>query len=136
MAHIRRKFYDLMEAHHSPVATEAVERIRALYQIEREIRGRPPDERREVRNARARPLLESMHRWLEASLSKLPRKSETAVAIRYALALWNALLRYCDDGRIELDNTAAESAAPSRRRTEELFICRLRLRSGMRSSIV
>jgi transposase len=110
MAHIRRKFYDLMEAHHSPVATEAVERIRALYQIEREIRGRPPNERREVRNARARPLLESMRHWLEASLSKLPRKSETAVAIRYALALWNALLRYCDDGRIELDNTAAERA--------------------------
>jgi transposase len=110
MAHIRRKFYDLMEAHHSPVATEAVERIRALYQIEREIRGRPPDERREVRNARARPQLDSMHRWLQASQSKLPPKSETAAAIRYALALWNALLRYCDDGRIELDNTAAERA--------------------------
>lgn len=110
MAHIRRKFYDLMEAHHSPVATEAVERIRALYQIEREIRGRPPDERREVRDTRSRPLLESMHSWLEASLSKLPRKSETAAAIRYALSLWSALLRYCDDGRIELDNSAAERA--------------------------
>jgi len=110
MAHIRRKFYDLMEAHHSPIATEAVERIRALYLIEREIRGKPPDERRQVRNARARPLLESMHRWLEAALSQLPRKSETAAAIRYALSLWSALLRYCDDGRIELDNSAAERA--------------------------
>jgi len=110
MAHIRRKFYDLMEAHQSPIATEAVERIAALYQIEREIRGHPPYQRREVRTARARPLLNSMHDWLEASLSRLPRKSETAAAIHYALARWNALVRYLDDGRIELDNTAAERA--------------------------
>jgi transposase len=110
MAHIRRKFYDLMEAHHSPIATEAVERIAPLYAIEKEIRGRSPDERREVRNARSRPLLESMRDWLEASLSKLSRKSDTAAAIHYALALWSALTRYCDDGRIELDNSAAERA--------------------------
>src|SRR6266567_7713498 len=71
MAHIRRKFFDLMEAHQSPVATEAVERIALLYAIEKEIRGRSPDERRRVRNARARPLVESMHLWLKASLATL-----------------------------------------------------------------
>jgi hypothetical protein len=110
MAHIRRKFYDLMDTHQSPIATEAVERIAALYRIEREIRGRSPAERQEVRNTRARPLLESMHHWLEASLSQLPRKSETAAAIYYALARWDALMRYLENGRIELDNTAAERA--------------------------
>jgi transposase len=110
MAHIRRKFYDLMEAHQSPIATEAVQRIAPLYAIEKEIRGRSPDARREVRNARARPQIESMRNWLEASLSKLPRKSETTAAIHYALAGWNALVRYLDDGRIELDNSAAERA--------------------------
>lgn len=110
MAHIRRKFYDLMEAHQSPIATEAVERIAPLYAIEKEIRGRPPDERREARNARARPLLESMRKWLELSLAKLSRKSETAAAIHYALARWDALVRYLDDGRIEIDNSAAERA--------------------------
>ena len=68
LAHMRRKFYDLMEAHHSPIATEAVERIAALYAIEKEIRGGSPDERRQVRNARARPLLESMRTWMESSL--------------------------------------------------------------------
>lgn len=72
MAHIRRKFYDLMEAHQSPIATEAVERIAALYQIEREIRGRSPGQRREVRNARARPQLESM---VEDSPSKQQTRS-------------------------------------------------------------
>jgi len=110
MAHIRRKFYDLMEAQCSPVATEAVQRIAPLYAIEKEIRGRPPDERQRVRNTRARPLLDSMRVWLEASLIKLSRKSDTAAAIHYALARWSALVRYCDDGRIEIDNSAAERA--------------------------
>ena len=110
MAHIRRKFFDLMEAHQSPIATEAVERIAALYQIEKEIRGRTREQRRQVRNTRARSLLASMREWLQASLSKLPRKSETAAAIHYALGRWDALVRYLDDGRIELDNLIAERA--------------------------
>lgn len=110
LAHIRRKFYDLMEAYRSPIATEAVERIGALYEIEKEIRGRPPDERREVRNQRSRPLLDAMHAWLETSLSKLSRKSDTSAAIHYALARWHAFVRYCEDGRIEIDNSAAERA--------------------------
>ena len=100
MAHIRRKFYDLMEAHQSPIATEAVDRIGRLYAIEKEIRGRPPDQRRSVRNARARPLLDSMHLWLQVSLTTLSRKSETAGAIHYALTLWPQMVRYVDDGRI------------------------------------
>ena len=110
MAHIRRKFFDLVVAHQSPIATEAVERIRALYRIEEEIRGRPADERRQVRNARARPLFESMRRWLEDSRLQLAPKSETAAAIRYVLSLWDSLSRYLDDGRIELDNLIAERA--------------------------
>jgi transposase len=109
-AHVRRKFYDLEVAHKSPVAAEALERIAELYAIEKEIRGRPPDERREVRNTRSRPLLESMKRWLEETLGKLSRKSDTAVAVRYALGRWKVLLRFCDDGRIEIDNNAAERA--------------------------
>jgi transposase len=110
MAHVRRKFYDLLEAHRSPVAAEAIERIGQLYAIEEEIRGRPPDERREVRQKRSRLLMDSLHAWLESTLSKLSRRSDTAVAVRYALGVWNALTRYCDDGRIEIDNSAAERA--------------------------
>jgi transposase len=110
MAHVRRKFYDLQVAHKSPVAQEALERIAALYAIEGEIRGRPPSERREVRLARARPLLESLHAWLESCLTKLSRKSDTTVAVKYALGLWEALGRYTDDGRLEIDNNAAERA--------------------------
>jgi len=100
MAHIRRKFYDVMEAYQSPIATEAVERIAALYQIESGIRGRPAEERRMVRQVRAKPLMEKMQEWLKISLSMLSPKSETAAAIRYALGLWDALMRYLNDGRI------------------------------------
>ena len=92
------------------MATEAVERIAELYAIEKEIRGRPPDQRREVRNTRSRPLLESLKQWFEETLGKLSRKSDTAVAVRYALGRWEALMRFCDDGRIEIDNNAAERA--------------------------
>ena len=107
-AHVRRHFYDLEQAHSSPVAREALQRIGALYGIEEPIRGRPPDERRAVRQAQAKPLLDSLRQWFEATLSKLSRKSETTVAIRYALSRWDALTRYIDDGHIEIDNNAAE----------------------------
>ena len=109
-AHVRRKFYDLQVAHQSPVAQEALERIAALYAIEGEIRGRPPSERREVRLARARPLLDSLHKWLEGCLTKLSWKSDTTAAVKYALGLWEALVRYTDDGQLEIDNNAAERA--------------------------
>jgi len=109
-AHVRRKFYDLQAAHKSPVATEALERIAGLYAVEIEIRGRSPEERREIRNVRSRPQLESLKQWLEETLSKLSRKSDTAIAVRYALGRWEALMRYCNDGRLEIDNNAAERA--------------------------
>jgi hypothetical protein len=107
-AHVRRKFYDLQEAHASPIATEAIERIGQLYAIESEIRGRPPDERRQVRQARARPVLGSLREWLESCLTKLSRKSDTTAAVRYALTLWLPLVRYCENGLLEIDNNAAE----------------------------
>ncbi|HZN01043.1 MAG TPA: IS66 family transposase [Pyrinomonadaceae bacterium] len=109
-AHARRKFYDLYEAHQSPIAKEALERIGALYAIEREIRGRPPDERKKVRKERARSLLEDLKQWFKTTLRKLSKKSEVTVAIHYALGRWTSLLRYCDDGTLEIDNNAAERA--------------------------
>ena len=59
---------------------------------------------------RSRPLLQSLRDWFEVSLTKLSRKSDTTAAIRYALGLWPALTRYCDDGCLEIDNNAAERA--------------------------
>ncbi len=102
-AHVRRKFYDVHVAHASPIAKEAFDRIGALYGIESEIRNRPPDERRRIRQARAGPVLADLKMWLDAKLGELSQKSELAVAIRYALTRWTALTRYRDDGRIEIE---------------------------------
>lgn len=109
-AHARRKFHEIHVAHPSPVTTEAIERIAALYAIEKEIRGSPPGLRRAVRQARAAPLLNNLQNWLENTVAKLSKKSDTAAAIRYALSRWRALTRYADDGQFEIDNNAAERA--------------------------
>ncbi len=63
-----------------------------------------------IRQARTRPLLDSLRSWLELTLAKLSRKSDTAAAIRYALSRWTALTRFVDDGQLEIDNNTAERA--------------------------
>jgi transposase len=109
-AHARRAFYDIHQASGSPIAAQALERIGALYAIESEIRGRPAQERQAIREARAGPLLEALRQWLRESLARISKKSELAGAIGYVLTRWKALTRYRDDGRIEIDNNAAERA--------------------------
>jgi hypothetical protein len=109
-AHVRRKFYDIHVALSSPIALEALERIGRLYKVEEEIRGQQPQERHTVRQARAGPELKSLHEWLHKTATALSKKSELAKAIRYALSNWVALTRYCEDGRLEIDNNAAERA--------------------------
>jgi transposase len=109
-AHVRRKFYDIHVALASPIAAEALDRIGRLYAIEAEIRGRPPDERSAARQVRAGPELQDLRTWLDRSLARLPKKGELTSAIRYALSNWGALTRYRDNGRLEIDNNAAERA--------------------------
>jgi transposase len=70
----------------SPATTEALERIRELYAIENQIRGKPADLRLTIRQARARPLLDDLQKWMEKALRSLSSKSETAGAIRCPLS--------------------------------------------------
>lgn len=112
-AHARRPWWELfLDSKRDPdsLAAEALRRIRALYDIEGEIRGQPPEVRRAQRQARAGPLLAALRNWLEKLLPRVSAKSEIAQAIRYSLARWRALTRYVDDGRLEMDNNAAERA--------------------------
>ena len=109
-AHARRKFHEIHVVHASPTTTEALARIGALYAIEEEVRGKPADLRLSIRQARARPLLAELRAWMQKAQGRLSSKSETASAIRYALARWHALTRYADDGLLEIDNSAAERA--------------------------
>lgn len=109
-AHARRKYYDVYMMDRSPIAAEALKRIGALYGIEREIRGQLPGARVRARAERAAPKLEELRAWLTATHRSLSVKSPLAGAIQYTLARWTALTRYVDDGRIEVDNNAAERA--------------------------
>ena len=112
-AHARRPFWDMYENQGrvaGSIADQALQRIAALYAIEAEIRGLPPDVRRRARQARAGPLLQELRDWFASMVGKVSAKSELAKAISYSLTRWRALTRYRDDGRIEIDNNAAERA--------------------------
>lgn len=109
-AHVRRKFYEIHKAQASPLAKQMLDEIQSLYRIEDQIRGQPPDLRQAVRQARAGPVLDKIHQWLHTTLTQVSKKSALAGAIRYALGRWPGLVRYCADGRLEIDNNAAERA--------------------------
>jgi transposase len=108
--HARRKIFDLHENRPTAVTTELLERIARLYSVEEEVRGQPPDTRRAARQARSKPQLDALKARMEAIRAKLSAKSTLAVAITYTLKRWPALTRYCDDGRLEIDNLIAERA--------------------------
>src|SRR5438552_17131362 len=107
-SHVRRKFYELAAAGPAPIASEALERIAALYRIESEIRGRSADDRRAVRRVKSRTIVEELKSWLTAKLGLISQKTKLAEAIRYALSRWQGLTRFIDDGRIEIDSNAVE----------------------------
>jgi transposase len=107
-AHVRRKFYDFHEATGSPIAAEALRRIAEIYAIEARIRGRPPDQRRHIRQTETKPLLDAMKTWLEQELGRVSAKSKLADAIRYALRHWQGLSLFLEDGRVEVDSNTVE----------------------------
>lgn len=107
-AHVRRRFYELAVAGPAPIASEALERIAEFYAIESAIRGRTAEERRDIRQQKTKPLIADMASWLHAKLELISQKSKLAEAIRYALSRWAGLIRFIDDGRIEIDNNVVE----------------------------
>ena len=118
-AHGRRKFFELADvtakardklAVIAPLAFEAVKRIDAIFDIEREINGRSIDERLMVRRARVAPLVSDLEGWMRNERAKLSRHSEVAKAMNYMLNRWDTFTRFLDDGQICLTNNAAERA--------------------------
>jgi len=110
MVHARREFIELAKGKTAPIATEVLHRIAALYAVEAEVRGQPAEIRRAIRQAKSRPQVEDLFAWLAAQLARLPGGSPTAKAIRYPLNHRDGLLRFLDDGRIELDTNTVERA--------------------------
>ena len=107
-AHVRRKFVELTEVAKDSIAADAVKQINALYDIEREINGLPPDERRRRRQLEAIPILEQLKAWLDTRIQQCVKRSPLANAIQYARKQWPELVRYADDGQIDIDNNAVE----------------------------
>jgi len=107
-AHSRRKFFELARLQKSPIAIETINRIDAIFAIEREINGASPAHRASVRRERSRPLMRELEQWLRAQRAKLSPRSETAKSIAYSLNRWPALTRFIDDGRLCMTNNAAE----------------------------
>jgi hypothetical protein len=96
-----------------PTTAKALRRIAALYAVEADIRGRTADERRQARQLRSKPLVDGLRPWLEAKLAAVSGKATIAEAIRYALSRWDGLVRFLDDGRLEIDsNVVVRSIRP------------------------
>jgi hypothetical protein len=109
-AHARREIFDEHARTRSPIALLALEKIGALFAVERGINGQNAEIRRAVRQAQSVPLLADLKAYLETSLTRISGKSDLAKAIRYSLNRWEALCRFTDDGRLEMSNNAAERA--------------------------
>jgi len=118
-AHARRKFIELADVrrrgaaqepqrarrHDRPIALEAVQRIDALFDIERGINGKSAAERLAVRQELSAPLVTELHAWLTSQLARLSRNHDLAKAINYMLRRWDAFTRFLDDGRIASPTT-------------------------------
>jgi transposase len=123
-SHGRRKFFVLADieaaaqarakgekpAMVSPLALEAVRRIDALFDIERTINGKSPEERLAARREHSAPLVADLQAWMREHRAGLSRKNEIAKAMDYMLKRWAAFARFLEDGRICLTNNAAERA--------------------------
>lgn len=121
-AHSRRKFFALADIQKnardhkrkgkpiSPIALEAVKRYDELFEIERQINGLSPEERRAVRQGKSKPLFDDMHEWLKKERATLSRSSEVAEPIDYMLKRWEGFALFLEDGRVCLTNNAAERA--------------------------
>lgn len=109
-AHVRRKFYEDYENTKSAHAKAILDKIGILYDVERAIKGKPPDERRSIREKQAAPIINALKETLETTRGEISGKSPLAGAIRYALSRWQVLQTYIHDGRVEIDNNAAERA--------------------------
>ncbi len=122
-AHARRKFFVLADiagkirkgkpVHDiSPVALEAVTRIDALFDVERELNGLSAEARREARQRLSRPLVKGLRDWLQVERAQMSRHADVAKAVDYMFekGRWPAFTLFLEDGRICLTNNCAERA--------------------------
>ncbi len=114
MAHARRKFSEAVKAQgrrkKRGKAHRGLALIQKLYRVEKQCRKLPPEERYARRQKQARPILGEIRTWLDDALPQVPPTSATGKALSYLHNEWDKLIRYLDDGRLEIDNNGAENA--------------------------
>jgi transposase len=109
LAHARRKFFDLHASNKSQIAHSALEQIARIYDIERQIKALPPDERQRIRQERSEPLLDALHQWMILNRRQITDGSATAKALDYSLRRWGALTRFVGNGQLPIDNNHIEN---------------------------
>ena len=109
LAHARRKFFDLHVSNKSQIARSALEQICRIYDIEREIKELPADERQRIRQDKSKPLLDALHQWMILNRQKITDGSVTAKALDYSLRRWGALTRFVGNGQLPIDNNHIEN---------------------------
>jgi hypothetical protein len=102
MAHCRRKLFEANKLNGSQIAGQAVALITKLYEIEDAAKDMTPEERRQLRQQRAKPITEELHTWLTGQRQRLAKADATAKAIDHTLGRWRALMRYLDDGNVPI----------------------------------
>jgi len=114
MAHARRRFSDAVKAQGRNKTRGKAHRgltlIQKLYRVEKQAHNLAPEKRHAHRQRHARPILDAMRAWLDQSLPQVPPTSATGKALHYLHHEWPRLIRYLDDGRLEIDNNLAENA--------------------------
>jgi transposase len=136
MAHARRKFFDLHAANQSELAEYALQQIGQLYEIERQAKALAPEQRQQLRQNKAKPILDALHQWLVLQRQKVPNGSAIAKAIDYSLKRWQALTRYCDDGDVPIDNNWVENQIRPWALGRSNWLFAGSLRSGQRAAAV
>ena len=112
-AHARRKFIEAQKIQvkgKTGKADWAINHLRKLYRIEADIKHKHPTDKQAEREAKATPLLVEFKAWLDRSAQQVPPKSAVGKAIAYSLGQWDKLVRYIEDGHLQIDNNRAERA--------------------------
>jgi hypothetical protein len=93
----------------SQIAEFALEQFARVYEIEREVKELNAIERQEIRQHKAKPVLDALHEWMTLQRHKVPSSSATAKALDYSLRRWVALTRFVGDGQLPVDNNWIEN---------------------------
>lgn len=112
-AHARRKFKEAKQAQpkgKSGKADMALNQIQKLYRIETQIKGKTSEEKYITRQQKSLPLLKKLKEWLDKSAEQVTPQSKLGEAITYCLNQWHKLIRYTEDGRLNIDNNRSERA--------------------------